>query len=163
LGASQDRAGEAAIVFFMRKGAGRKGIPQEVDGVRTRIVEGEEFAKRGVLTAEQSEELEQAAARTAGGLTISDAEFLRAKTVHGARGEEWMSKPGVQGLGIGASGDSPGEAALMIFLIRGVAHETIPAVIDGVRTRVRESSPFVAGFDQVRARGGCSARVGGKK
>jgi len=44
-----------------------------------------------------------------------------------------------------------------------VAHETIPAVIDGVRTRVRESSPFVAGFDQVRARGGCSARVGGKK
>jgi len=74
-----------------------------------------------------------------------------------------MSKTGVQGVGIGASGDSPGEAALMIFLIRGVAHDAIPAVIDGVRTRVRESSPFVAGLDQVRAQGVCSPRVGGKK
>ena len=163
VGASQDRTGEAAIVFFLRNGAAKKGIPQEVDGVRTRIIEGEEFGQRGVLTEEQSEELEQAAATTAGGLTISDAEFLRAKTAHGARGEQWMSKAGVQGVGIGASGDSPGEAALMIFLIRGVAHDAIPAVIDGVRTRVRESSPFVAGLDQVRAQGGCSPPVGGKK
>jgi len=34
----------------------------------------------------------------------------------------------------------------MIFVIRGVAHDPIPPVIDGLRTRVRESSPFRAGF-----------------
>ena len=56
-----------------------------------------------------------------------------------------MRKTGVQGVGIGSSADSPGEAALMIFLLRGVAHEPIPPVIDGLRTRVRESSSFVAG------------------
>jgi hypothetical protein len=41
--------------------------------------------------------------------------------------------------------DSPGEAALIIFVIRGVAHNPIPPVIDGLRTRVRESSRFKAG------------------
>jgi hypothetical protein len=51
----------------------------------------------------------------------------------------------VQGVGVTASIDSPGEAALMIFVIRGVEHAPIPAVVDGLRTRVRESSRFRAG------------------
>jgi hypothetical protein len=37
-----------------------------------------------------------------------------------------MSKPGTQGFGIGSSMDSPGEAALVIFAIRGVALERFP-------------------------------------
>ena len=48
-------------------------------------------------------------------------------------------------MGITSSADSPREAALMIFLERGVSHEPIPPVIDGLRTRVRESSRFRAG------------------
>ena len=56
-----------------------------------------------------------------------------------------MKQAGVQGVGIGSSVDSPGEAALMIFTVRGVPQDPIPAVIDGVRTRVRESSRFRAG------------------
>jgi hypothetical protein len=56
-----------------------------------------------------------------------------------------MKQAGVQGVGIGSSVDSPGEAALMIFTIRGVPQDPIPAVIDGLRTRVRESSRFRAG------------------
>jgi hypothetical protein len=48
-------------------------------------------------------------------------------------------------VGIGSSVDSPGEAALMIFTLRGVPQDPIPAVIDGLRTRVRESSRFRAG------------------
>jgi hypothetical protein len=56
-----------------------------------------------------------------------------------------MKQPGVQGVGVSSSVDSPGEAALIIFVIRGVAHNPIPAVIDGLRTRVRESSRFKAG------------------
>jgi hypothetical protein len=70
--------------------------------------------------------------------------------------EELMKKSGVQGVGIGSSVDAPGEAALVIFLVRGVTHDPIPAVIDGLRTRVRESSPFRAGFSDARAQSGCS-------
>ena len=57
-----------------------------------------------------------------------------------------MRQPGVQGVGITSSVDSPGEAALMIFVIRGVTHPPIPPAIDGLRTRVRESSRFRAGY-----------------
>ena len=69
-----------------------------------------------------------------------------------------MRKTGVQGAGIGSSADSPGEAALMIFLVRGVEHEPIPQVIDGVRTRVRESSPFVAGVGNDYLDTGCKVQ-----
>src|SRR5439155_1517325 len=76
--------------------------------------------------------------------------------VHAAHSDEWMKKAGVQGVGIGSSADAPGEAALVIFLIRGVAHEPIPPVIDGLRTRVRESSRFRVGFGDAPAKPGCS-------
>jgi hypothetical protein len=159
VGASQDSVGEAAIVFFVEKGAAQTRIPQEVDGIRTRIVEGVVFAQLGVLTAEQSATLEPPGVTTPSAYAISDAELARAKAVHRAHEEEWMSKVGVQGVGIGASTDAPSEAALIIFLIRGIAHETIPATIDGVRTRVRESSAFVAGLTEQHARAGCLVRT----
>jgi hypothetical protein len=66
-----------------------------------------------------------------------------------------MKQPGVQGVGISSSIDSPGEAALMIYLIRGAAHPAIPAVIDELRTRVRESSRFQAGFGDTRPKREC--------
>jgi hypothetical protein len=76
--------------------------------------------------------------------------------VHAAHAEEWMSKSGVQGVGIGSSADSSGEAALVIFLIRCVEHDPIPPVIDGLRTRVRESSRFRAGFRDEQLHRACS-------
>jgi hypothetical protein len=45
-------------------------------------------------------------------------------------------------------------------LIRGVAHNPIPPVIDGLRTRVRESSRFRAGFSGAQAQRGCSLPSG---
>jgi hypothetical protein len=62
----------------------------------------------------------------------------------------------VQGVGISSSLDTPAEAALMIFLVRGAAHNPIPPVIDGLRTRVRESSRFRAGSGDARSRGACT-------
>jgi hypothetical protein len=67
-----------------------------------------------------------------------------------------MSQPGVQGVGISTSLDAPGEAALMIFLVRGVAHNPIPPVIDGLRTRVRESSRFTAGAGDAHSKAACA-------
>jgi hypothetical protein len=86
---------------------------------------------------------------------LERTEEERAKTVHAAHADELMKEPGVQGVGITSSADAPGEAALMIYLIRGEKHNAIPAVIDGLRTRVRETSRFTAGRRGQEPEPGC--------
>ncbi|OLB93135.1 MAG: hypothetical protein AUI02_07115 [Acidobacteria bacterium 13_2_20CM_2_57_12] len=156
VGASYDNSNEPAILLFVTKGQPRSNLPAQIDGIRTRIVEGTLFSQRGAVTAAESTALEEGAVPPQLVYPISDAEVARAKIVHAAHSDEWMKKAGVQGVGIGASADAPGEAALVIFLIHGVAHDSIPPVIDGLRTRVRESSRFRAGFGDAPAQNGCS-------
>ncbi len=146
VGGSYDSSAEPAILFFVTRGQLRTNIPTQVDGVRSRIIEADLFSKRGLLSAADSAALEQSAPLPQLVYSVPDAEIARAKVVHAAHADEWMNKSGVQGVGIGSSVDSPGEAALIIFLIRGIPHDPIPPVIDGLRTRVRESSRFRAGF-----------------
>jgi hypothetical protein len=145
LGSSYDNPKEAAIVLFVTQGQPHTNLPTEVDGVRTRIVENTLFAKRGSVSADDSAVLEKSAATPQLVYPVSDAELARAKVVHTAHADALMKQAGVQGVGIGSSVDSPGDAALMIFTIRGVPQDPIPPVIDGLRTRVRESSRFKAG------------------
>jgi hypothetical protein len=145
VGASYDNPAEAAIVFFVTKGMARGPIPAQVGEVRTRVVEGDLFARRGALTATETAANEQSFAAPQASYAIATREYERAKTVHAAHADEWMKQAGVQGVGVTSSVDAPGEAALMIFVIRGAQHPAIPAVIDGLRTRVRESSRFRAG------------------
>jgi hypothetical protein len=156
VGASYDNPAEAAILFFVTKGQPRTGIPAQVDGIRTRIIEGDLFAQRGAVSVADSAALEETAPPPQFVYAVSDAEVARAKIVHTAHADELMKQPGVQGVGIGSSMDSLGEAALVIFLIRGAAHNPIPPVIDGLRTRARESTRFRAGFGDKRPRAGCS-------
>jgi hypothetical protein len=144
-GQSYDNPKEAAILFFVTQGESRTNLPTQVDGVRTRVIEQPLFAKRGAISAEDSAMLEKSVATPQLVYSVSDAEMARAKVVHTAHVEALMKQAGVQGVGIGSSVDSPGEAVLMIFTIRGVPQDPIPAVIDGLRTRVRESSRFRAG------------------
>jgi hypothetical protein len=145
VGQSYDNPKEAAILFFVTQGESRSNLPAQVDGVRTRVIEQPLFAKRGAISMEESAALEKTAAPAQLVYTVSDSEMARAKVVHTAHVEALMKQAGVQGVGIGSSVDSPGEAALMIFTLRGVPQDPIPAVIDGLRTRVRESSRFRAG------------------
>jgi hypothetical protein len=162
VGTSYDHPSEAAIVFFVTKGQAHADIPAQVDGVRTRIVEGDLFARRGVISAADTAANEQAAGIVPQPTSsISQAEYERAKIVHGAHADEWMAQAGVQGVGITSSADSAGEAALMIFVVRGAQHPAIPAVIDGLRTRVRESSRFRAGTSGTESRRAC--QVGAAK
>jgi hypothetical protein len=156
VGASYDNPAEAAILFFVTKGQPRTNIPLQVDGIRTRIIEGDLFASRGALSAEESAALEKTAAPPQLVYSISDAEVARARVVHTAHADELLKRAGVQGVGISSSVDSPGEAALIIFLIRGEAHDPIPPVIDGLRTRIRESSRFRAGFGDALPHRACS-------
>jgi hypothetical protein len=157
LGASYDNPSEAAILLFVMKGPSRSNLPPEVAGVRTRIIEAEQFAQHGVLSQAESAALEQSAPPPQLVYPISDAEVARAKVVHAAHVDEWMKMSGVQGVRITSSIDSPGEAALMIFLIQGAPHPAIPPVIDGLRTRVRESTRFRAGLDGSQRTRGCPA------
>jgi len=156
VGASRDNPREAAILFFVTAGQPRTNIPAQVDGVRTSIVEGSLFARRGGLSVEESAQLEQAVAAAPEVYLISEVEMARAKRVHETHAQEQMSQPGVQGVGISASLDAPGEAALMIFLVRAAERNPIPPVIDGLRTRVRESSRFRAGAGDAGARAACA-------
>jgi len=162
VGASYDNAAEPAILIFVTAGQPRTNLPEQVDGVRTRIIEGELFARRGALSAEESAAMEQSAATPQLVYPVSGDEIARAETVRAAHTDEWMTKAGVQGVGIGSSVDAPGESALIIFLIKGVSHDPIPPVIDGLRTRVRESNRIRAGFRQTPPRRGCSAPAPGK-
>lgn len=155
VGNSFDNPRDAAILFFVTKGQPRSNLPAQVDGVRTRIVEGELFARRGVVSAADSAVNEQSAGAPQTVYAISEAEYARAKAVHAAHADEQMQQPGVQGVGITSSVDAPGEAALMIFLVRDAAHNAIPPVIDGLRTRVREGSRFRAGFGEREPRRAC--------
>lgn len=147
VGASYDNPTEAAILVFVTKGQPRTNLPAVLDGVRSRIVEGDSFSQHGLLSTEESSALEQSAAPPQLVYSISEAEGARAKVVHAAHVDELMKMSGVQGVGITSSVDSPGEAALMIFLIDGVPHPAIPSVIEGLRTRVRVSTRFRAGFE----------------
>jgi hypothetical protein len=156
VGASSDNPAEGAILLFVTRGQSRTNLPATVAGIRTRIIEGDLFARRGILSAEESATLEQSTAPPQAVYSISDEEFHRALPVHVAHADEWMKQPGVQGFGVSSSVDSPGEAALMIYLIQGAAHPVIPPVIDGVRTRIRESSRFRAGFGDAQPQRGCT-------
>jgi hypothetical protein len=159
--ASIDHPGEPAVLLAVDPGQPRMELPPTLDGVRTRIAQVGTDTPRGVLDEAQSARLAPSS-EIFSVSNLNPEQVVRAKAIHAAHVEEWMKRPDVQGFGITSSADAPGEAALMIFLIRGVAHDPIPPVIDGLRTRVRESSPFRAGFGDAPAQPGCSIPARGK-
>ncbi|HXC48644.1 MAG TPA: hypothetical protein VNU20_10140 [Candidatus Sulfotelmatobacter sp.] len=152
--ASVDRPGDAAVLIVVNPRQDPTPLPTTIEGVGTRIVAMENPAPHGILEFEASSRI----VPTQDAFTVSalgKTELERAKAIHAAHAEEFMKEPGVQGVGITSSADAPGEAALMIYLIRGEKHNTIPAVIDGLRTRVRETSRFTAGRRGQEPEQGC--------
>jgi hypothetical protein len=161
VGTSIDHPGEPAVLLVVDPSQPRAKLPAMLGGIRTRIVQGGTEVPRGLLDEPQSARL-AAGAEAFSVNSLSAEQLTQARAVHAAHVDEWMKKPDVQGFGITSSADAPGEAAVMIFLIRGVAHEPIPPLIDGMRTRVRESSPFRAGFGDAPKQRGCSVPATGK-
>jgi hypothetical protein len=156
VGSSFDNLAEPAIVLFVTRGMPRSNLPLQVDGVRTRIVENDTFALRGLVSAPQSAVLEKLAAAPQFTYPLSIAELNRAKVVHAAHVIELMKQAGVQGVGITSSADSPGEAALLIYFVLGVERGAIPQVLDGLRTRVREGTRFRPDYGAAKKKQGCS-------
>lgn len=159
VGASVDHPGEPSIVVVVNPGQIASALPAEVEGVATRVVQGTASSPRGIFEAETAARIAPVVDSFAVG-AISKEELVRAQAVHSAHLDELMRLPGIQGVGITSSGDAPGEAALMIFVIRGVPRSSIPVVIDGLRTRVRESSRFTAGRRGNETISGCKVPTG---
>jgi hypothetical protein len=144
VGASVDHPGEAAVVLVVNPGQIPAALPDQLEGIGTRIVQATGAGPHGVFDMETAARIAPAL-DTFAVQSLSTQEMARAKAVHAAHVSELMKQPGVQGVGITSSADAPGEAALMIFVVRGVARNPIPVLIDGLRTRIRESSRFTAG------------------
>jgi hypothetical protein len=153
-GASIDHPGEAAVILVVDPTQPAITIPAQLDGITTRIVRANATAPHGVFDTQTAARVAPAANEFAVN-AISRTELARAEVVNKAHTSALMKLPGVQGVGITSSADAQGEAALMIFVVRGVPRNPLPAVIDGLRTRIRESSRFTAGNRGNAAPSGC--------
>ncbi len=122
VGASADNPREGAVLIELSK-APRQPIPAVLDGVRTRVV------------------------YTAGAVVdnvLSDQALRSTISVKEAHVNEYFGKQGIHGVAVGRSTDNPSETAILFYTTTGVANTIIPPVIDGVRTRVIEGTPFRA-------------------
>lgn len=145
VGESYDHPGKAAILLFVGSGESLADIPRTVDGVPTRLIKGNDWAHQGLLNSEESADLLSTVSRPQIVYPLQQGEYLRAKTVHTAHVTDLLKQAGILGVGITSSVDAPGEAALLIYVLRGAPQDNIPAEIDGLRTRIRETSPFTTG------------------
>jgi hypothetical protein len=157
-GGSLDAPQEPAVTIFVAPGASHAGIPATIDGVRTRLIESNSASARGALSQQQSAQLASQSGQTQA-IEISDAAMQQTKTVKEQHVTDLMSDPAVVGVGVSASLDSPGDPALMIYVLKGKAHRAIPASIDGVRTRIKETSPFRANVAHPAKTTGAGCRV----
>ncbi len=148
LGKSYDHPGQAAILLFVGRNSASATIPQSLDGVRTRVIEGDAWAYRGLLSREETAQMMQGVTAPQLVYELRAGELERAKVVHTGHATDLLKNANVLGVGISSSVDSPGEAALLIYVKRGAPQDALPAQIDGLRTRIRETGPFVAGRDR---------------
>jgi hypothetical protein len=120
VGASADNPNEGALLIHVA-GSTIPRVPPTIDGVRTRLV----------LDADPH-------------YSIGAQEIDRAMIAKDAHVGSLLGQPGIQGVGVGLSLDNPTETAISIYVVKGVAHQPIPAAIDGVRTRIFEGDRFRA-------------------
>jgi len=151
-GASLDSPGEAAMLVFLPSGASTASVPVEINGIRTRVVESNTDL-RGSLSGAQTAQVMAAALQSP--VSVSSDVVARAITVKDAHKQELSAHSAVQGVGVAASLDAPGEAAIMVYVLKGQPHDFVPASYDGVRTRVKETTEFKAGVSHPRKAAAC--------
>jgi hypothetical protein len=139
---SLDDPGQAAILLVVSKGASTAGLPSTVAGHRTRILQTDDIPHTGVLSSSESATVVQAALPSSSLAGLSVEQISSARSVQATHLNELLKAAGVQGVAISSSADNPSEAALLVLVVRGSKQDTLPPVVDGVRTRIRESSSF---------------------
>lgn len=132
-GVSADNPQESAVVVTVHEPT---TVPAMLDGVRTRVVYANSVAPRAGVDA------------------INAA--IKIKDAH-ANG--LMAQSGIQGVGVGVSDDNSAEPALVIYTISSAAKSDIPAVMDGVRTKIVEGDRFRAfGWGKETVKPACSLK-----
>jgi hypothetical protein len=119
VGPSADNPKEGALILHVA-GKSVPAVPAVIDGVRTRLVFDDPAFAAPAISGQQVSNTAQ----------IKDAHVAA-----------FLGK-GIQGVGVAVSSDNPAETAISFYVITGQAHPTIPAVIDGIRTKVIEGTPF---------------------
>lgn len=86
------------------------------------------------------------AVATSGSTALAPAgdALARAAGVKSAHAQRLLSRPGVQGVGVGAAADDPSELALVVYVVQGMGHDPLPEVLDGMPVRVERSERFQA-------------------
>lgn len=130
VGRSQDAPGRAAVVIYVKSLPSPASFPAQLDGVRTRIMP---------ISAAQG-----GSASAVPAVAVAEAEEARVAAIKQQYAEQLLrDNPAIFGVGVGASEDSPGEAAVVLFVDRDMSY-TPPAVLDGARVKVRRSDRFRA-------------------
>lgn len=91
-------------------------------------------------------------------IPVSETEVARVASVKENQAEQLMrGNAAIFGVGVGASEDSPGEAALVLFVDRDMSYAA-PAVLDGARTQVVRTDRFRAwGWNEHEQQPACHA------
>jgi hypothetical protein len=141
VGRSQDEPGKAALVIYVNSLPNPATFPAQLDGVRTRIMP---------VSAGNSESSVPTAA-------VAEVEGARVAAIKEQyAGQLLRENPAIFGVGVGASEDSPGEAAIVLFVDKDMSY-TPPPVLDGARIKVRRSDRFRAwGWNESQQRRACS-------
>ena len=141
VGGSQDEPGRAAVVIYVKSLPNPATFPAQLDGVRTRIMPISASGSASALPA----------------VAVSDAEVARVAAIKQQHAEQLLREnPAIFGVGVGASEDSPGEAAVVLFVDKDMSY-TPPTVLDGARIKVRRSDRFRAwGWNERQQPRACS-------
>ncbi|HEY1803317.1 MAG TPA: hypothetical protein VGG45_02445 [Terracidiphilus sp.] len=127
-GKSSDRPGRAAVILYVDENM-NVSAPQMVDGVRTEVIP----------TTAQA--FAAGAAPRSGGessvvLPLTSAVLNQAIAAKDQVAQSLMKQnPAYFGVGVGQSLDDPREASLVIYVDRTQVPATLPAAINGLRTR----------------------------
>ncbi len=141
VGRSHDAPGSAAVEIYVKSLPQPGAFPPELDGVRTRIVP---------VSAAQ-------AVAPAPAVALAEEEVARVAAIKQHHAEQLLrGNPAIFGVGVGASDDSPGEAALVLFVDKDMAY-TAPVVLEGARVKVVRSDRFRAwGWNEREQHAACS-------
>lgn len=140
---SLDRPDHAAIIVFVQQGQPlARPIPHTINGILTRVVSAPPQIKTGVLSRASTAAL----LRNPGAALVhpTPQQFTAATSVKEKYSPSLMREQGVLGVAVTASLDNPSEPAIIIYVEKGKPHASIPLEFDGVRVRVKSTSPFRA-------------------
>ena len=128
MGKSSDRAGEGAVIVYVRPGS-RADVPDTIDGVRTAVIP---TSSRAVSSGSAPQSL-----LGAGALPPLPAAVLRKAIAVKRRLVQHLlsANPAFFGVGVGQSLDNPQQAALVIYVDRREVPAYLAPTIGGLRAR----------------------------